>query len=137
MPVPLRVLVTRPQPSAAATAARLEAMGHVAVLLPVMEVVRQYQLLVLSHCSEPIGHIYPGKGNVSLPDTDKLFLAEPLDKVDRETASFSQLLRVIGFPTSLSRWTLGGSCPNPKPKPVARAGRTRIFFASPLEKLRP
>ncbi|WP_426128054.1 uroporphyrinogen-III synthase [Pararhizobium sp. PWRC1-1] len=43
MPVPLRILVTRPQPSAAATAARLEAMGHQAVLLPVMEAVHQPQ----------------------------------------------------------------------------------------------
>jgi uroporphyrinogen-III synthase len=45
MPVPasvrLRILVTRPQPSAAATASRLAAMGHSTVLLPVMEAIHQ------------------------------------------------------------------------------------------------
>ena len=51
MPVSLRILVTRPQPSAAATAARLEAMGHQAVLLPVMEAIHQPQaaLEALAH----------------------------------------------------------------------------------------
>ncbi len=38
------------------------------LLAPIMEVVRHYRLLVLSHCSEPVGHSYPGKGDVSLPD---------------------------------------------------------------------
>lgn len=35
----MRVLVTRPQPSAAATAARLEALGHEAIILPMMEAI--------------------------------------------------------------------------------------------------
>lgn len=35
----MRVLVTRPQPSATATAARLEAIGHEAIVLPMMEAV--------------------------------------------------------------------------------------------------
>ncbi len=39
----MRVLVTRPQPSAAATAARLEALGHEAIVLPMMEAVHQPQ----------------------------------------------------------------------------------------------
>lgn len=43
-------------------------LSDIDLLLPVMEVVRRYQLLVLSHCSEPVGHSYPGKGNVTLPD---------------------------------------------------------------------
>jgi len=43
-------------------------LSDIHLFAPLMEVVRHYQLLVLSHCSEPIGHIYPGKGNVSLPD---------------------------------------------------------------------
>ena len=42
-----------------------------------MEVVRQYSLLVLSHCSEPIGHIYPGKGNVFLQDIVSFLTAFP------------------------------------------------------------
>jgi predicted TIM-barrel fold metal-dependent hydrolase len=43
-------------------------LSDIALLSPVMEVVRHYRLLVLSHCSEPIGHMYPGKGDVSLQD---------------------------------------------------------------------
>lgn len=35
----MRILVTRPQPAAAATAARLEALGHEAILLPLMEAI--------------------------------------------------------------------------------------------------
>jgi predicted TIM-barrel fold metal-dependent hydrolase len=38
------------------------------LLKPIMEVAENYNLLVLSHCSEPIGHSYVGKGDVSLPD---------------------------------------------------------------------
>jgi predicted TIM-barrel fold metal-dependent hydrolase len=52
-------------------------LSDVQLLMPVMEVVRQYQLLVLSHCSEPIGHIYPGKGNVSLHDIVTFLTAFP------------------------------------------------------------
>ena len=33
--------------------------------------------MVLSHSSEPIGHIYPGKGNVSLPDIVTFLTAFP------------------------------------------------------------
>ncbi len=47
------------------------------LLTPLMEVVRHYRLLVLSHCSEPVGHIYPGKGNVSLPDIVTFLTAIP------------------------------------------------------------
>jgi predicted TIM-barrel fold metal-dependent hydrolase len=43
-------------------------LSDISLLTPIMEIVRQYQLLVLSHCSEPVGHIYPGKGDVSLQD---------------------------------------------------------------------
>jgi predicted TIM-barrel fold metal-dependent hydrolase len=53
------------------------ALSDIDLLLPVIEVVRQYQLLVLSHCSEPIGHIYPGKGNVSLQDIVAFLTAFP------------------------------------------------------------
>lgn len=38
------------------------------LLGPVMEVVEHYGQFVLSHCSEPVGHQYAGKGDVSLPD---------------------------------------------------------------------
>ena len=43
-------------------------LSEIGLLAPIMEVVRRYSLLVMSHCSEPVGHLYSGKGNVSLPD---------------------------------------------------------------------
>jgi len=43
-------------------------LSDIALLAPLIEVVRRYRLLVLAHCSEPVGHLYPGKGDVSLPD---------------------------------------------------------------------
>jgi predicted TIM-barrel fold metal-dependent hydrolase len=43
-------------------------LSDISLLAPLMEVVRHYQLLVLAHCSEPVGHIYPGKGDVSVQD---------------------------------------------------------------------
>ena len=53
----MRVLVTRPQPSAAATAARLEAIGHEAILLPLMEPVHPPEValeaLALPHAQSP------------------------------------------------------------------------------------
>jgi len=52
-------------------------LGDIALLTPFMEIVRHYQLLVLSHCSEPVGHVYPGKGNVSLPDIVAFITAFP------------------------------------------------------------
>src|SRR6266699_3290404 len=52
-------------------------LSDTALLAPVMEVVRAYQLLVLSHCSEPVGHIYRGKGNVSLEDIVTFLTAFP------------------------------------------------------------
>jgi uroporphyrinogen-III synthase len=52
----MRVLVTRPQPSAAATAARLEALGHEAIVLPMMEAVHWPQA-ALDALSLPHGAI--------------------------------------------------------------------------------
>jgi predicted TIM-barrel fold metal-dependent hydrolase len=47
------------------------------LLSPLIEVVRHYNLLVLSHCSEPVGHLYPGKGDVSLTDIVTFLMAFP------------------------------------------------------------
>lgn len=52
-------------------------LSNIPLLSPLMEIVRHHHLLVLSHCSEPIGHIYPGKGNVSLPDIITFLTAFP------------------------------------------------------------
>ena len=52
-------------------------LSDVGLLAPLMEVVRRYRLLVLSHCSEPVGHIYPGKGDVSLADIVAFLTAFP------------------------------------------------------------
>jgi len=52
-------------------------LSDISLLRPLMEIVRHYQLLVLSHCSEPVGHIYPGKGNVSLSDIVAFLTAFP------------------------------------------------------------
>ncbi len=52
-------------------------LSDTALLTPLIEVVRRYHLLVLSHCSEPIGHMYPGKGNVSLEDIVTFLTAFP------------------------------------------------------------
>jgi predicted TIM-barrel fold metal-dependent hydrolase len=52
-------------------------LSDIGLLTPLMEVVRGYQLLVLSHCSEPVGHIYPGKGDVSLQDVVAFLTAFP------------------------------------------------------------
>ena len=37
------------------------------VMEPVVEVMRKHKLILLTHASEPVGHIYPGKGAVT-PD---------------------------------------------------------------------
>lgn len=52
-------------------------LSNIALLAPIMEVARQHQLLVLSHCSEPVGHSYPGKGDVSLSDIVTFLTAFP------------------------------------------------------------
>jgi uncharacterized protein len=52
-------------------------LSDIAQLSPLIEVVRHYRLLVLSHCSEPIGHLYPGKGDVSLQDIITFLTAFP------------------------------------------------------------
>lgn len=52
-------------------------LSDISLLSPLMDVVRHYQMLVLSHCSEPVGHLYPGKGDVSLQDVITFLTAFP------------------------------------------------------------
>ncbi|GAC1367507.1 MAG: TatD family hydrolase [Ktedonobacteraceae bacterium] len=52
-------------------------LSDIHLLAPLIDIVRHYHLLVLSHCSEPIGHLYPGKGDVSLQDVVAFLSAFP------------------------------------------------------------
>ena len=52
-------------------------LNNIDLLRPIMEVVERYNLLVLSHCSEPVGHLYPGKGDVSLAEIIDFLTAFP------------------------------------------------------------
>jgi predicted TIM-barrel fold metal-dependent hydrolase len=52
-------------------------LSDTALLEPLIEVVRRYRLLVLAHCSEPVGHLYAGKGDVSLADIVAFLSAFP------------------------------------------------------------
>ena len=40
------------------------------IMAPLMEAARRLGLIVLTHCSEPVGHLYPGKGRMT---PDKLY----------------------------------------------------------------
>ncbi len=52
-------------------------LDNIKLLTPFMEVARQFRLIVLSHCSEPVGHSYPGKGDVSVSDLVAFLTAFP------------------------------------------------------------
>jgi predicted TIM-barrel fold metal-dependent hydrolase len=52
-------------------------LSDIDLLRPLLEVVSRHNLLVLSHCSEPIGHLYHGKGDVTLPDIVTFLTAFP------------------------------------------------------------
>lgn len=52
-------------------------LSDIHLLTPFMEIVRKHQMLVLSHCSEPVGHVYPGKGDVTLQDIVTFLTAFP------------------------------------------------------------
>ncbi len=40
-------------------------LGDERVLTPVMEAAKRHGMIILTHASEPVGHLYPGKGKVS------------------------------------------------------------------------
>lgn len=52
-------------------------LSDTALLQPLIEVARRYHLLVLSHCTEPVGHLYPGKGNILLSDIEQFLVSFP------------------------------------------------------------
>lgn len=43
-------------------------LGDRALMSPIVEAAQEHNMIVLTHSSEPVGHIYPGKGDV-LPET--------------------------------------------------------------------
>lgn len=49
-------------------------LGDKEVMEPFAEVARRYRLLFLIHASEPVGHLYPGKGTIT-PDTLYRFIS--------------------------------------------------------------
>ncbi|MBT9149500.1 MAG: hypothetical protein DDT28_00930 [Dehalococcoidia bacterium] len=49
-------------------------LGDKALMSPVVEAAQEHNMIVLTHSSEPVGHIYPGKGNV-LPGMLYQFIA--------------------------------------------------------------
>ncbi|HTI14316.1 MAG TPA: amidohydrolase family protein [Dictyobacter sp.] len=52
-------------------------LSDLELFFPLMDIIHQHQLIVLSHCSEPVGHLYPGKGNVSVQDVVTFLMAFP------------------------------------------------------------
>ena len=53
-------------------------LSDINLLRPMMEVVERENLLLLAHCSEPVGHLYPGKGDVTLLDVITFLTAFPM-----------------------------------------------------------
>lgn len=40
-------------------------LGNKALMTPIVEVAQNNNMIIMTHSSEPVGHIYPGKGNVT------------------------------------------------------------------------
>ena len=52
-------------------------LGDFRALAPLMEAVKEHGLIVTTHSSEPVGHLYPGKGSVRPESLWKLILNYP------------------------------------------------------------
>ncbi len=52
-------------------------LSDLALLNPLVEVARAYGLFILTHASEPVGHLYHGKGNVAPADLEVFLRAFP------------------------------------------------------------
>jgi predicted TIM-barrel fold metal-dependent hydrolase len=52
-------------------------LSDLALLEPIIEVVRAHNLFLLTHTSEPVGHLYHGKGNVAPGDLEVFLRAFP------------------------------------------------------------
>ena len=52
-------------------------LSDLALLEPLIEIARAYDLFILTHTSEPVGHLYHGKGNVAPSDLEVFLRAFP------------------------------------------------------------
>lgn len=52
-------------------------LGNTAIMRPFAEVLKKYSLILLTHASEPVGHQYPGKGDITPDVLYPLFTAYP------------------------------------------------------------
>ena len=89
--------------------------AHVEVMQPLVEALRKHNLILLTHASEPIGHNYPGKGNIT-PDMLYSFIT-----------SFPDLTIVC------AHW--GGGLPFYALMPEVKQAMSNVFFdtaASPF-----
>jgi predicted TIM-barrel fold metal-dependent hydrolase len=85
------------------------------IIKPFADVVRCHDLIVLTHSSEPVGHVYPGKGN-AVPDMLYAFIA-----------------RLADIPVVCAHW--GGGLPFYTLMPEVRAALENVYFdtaASPF-----
>jgi len=90
-------------------------LGDKEIMEPLVEVMKKYKLILLTHTSEPVGHDYPGKGSIT-PDMLYPFIA-----------SFPDL------PIVCAHW--GGGLPFYALMPEVKQAMTNVFFdtaASPL-----
>lgn len=90
-------------------------LSDVRLMSPLVEVVRSHSLILLTHSSEPVGHIYPGKGSATPSELMALIEA------------FPELLLVC------AHW--GGGLPFYSLMPEVRTALTNTYFdtaASPL-----
>jgi uroporphyrinogen-III synthase len=104
----MRVLVTRPQASAAATAARLEALGHEAIVLPMMEAVHQPQAaldaLSLPHGALAVTSAEAIRALMQVKDEVSPHLPTPIFCVGPATA---EAARQFGFQSVVTSYATG------------------------------
>jgi len=50
-------------------------LGDVDLMGPSIESIRRHEMIIMTHSSEPVGHVYPGKGNVG-PEMIYRFITE-------------------------------------------------------------
>src|SRR5487761_2047406 len=86
------------------------ALSDLAVMAPIAEACLAHNLIVLTHASEPVGHRYPGKGNVSPHDLYAFVQAFPA-------------LRVVA-----AHW--GGGLPFYELMPEVHAAATNLWYDS-------